>query len=199
MTRHHPAYVIGYHGCSREVGLEVLNGTPMTLSEKRYDWLGRGVYFWENDLQRAQEWSDSKVAAGEYAEAFVVGALIDLGNCLDLTLRENHDYLRVAYTALVNDATKAGSPLPENQDARTDLNSDKLLRYLDCAVINFLHSMIKQDTELVPFQTVRGLFVEGEDVYPGARFKNRTHTQIAVIDANCIKAVFLPRSSTNAP
>jgi hypothetical protein len=113
-------------------------------------------------------------------------------------LRENHDYLRIAYKALVNDATRTGSPLPENRDARSDANSDKLLRYLDCAVINFLHAMIKQDTGLEPFQTVRGLFVEGEDVYPGARFKNRTHTQIAVIDASCIKAVFLPRPDAPA-
>ena len=37
------------------------------------------------------------------------------------------------------------------------------------------------------------------DVYPGARFKNRTHTQIAVIDANCIKAVFLPRPGAPTP
>lgn len=161
----------------------------MLPSEKSYDWLGKGIYFWENDPQRAREWAENKVRSGDYENPFVVGALLDLGNCLDLTQRENHEFLRVAHNGLVEDSAKSGYPLPENRDARGDGNADKLLRFLDCAVINDLHTMIQDGS----FETVRGMFVEGEDVYPGARFKNRTHTQIAVVDPSCIRAVFLAR------
>ncbi len=44
-----------------------------------------------------------------------------------------------------------------------------------------------------PFDTVRGLFVEGNAVYAGGGFYELTHAQIAVRNDTCIKGVFLPR------
>lgn len=193
MSRQHTVHILGYHGCDAAIGARVLSGDAMLPSERAHDWLGRGVYFWESDPQRALEWAEDKVRSGSFERPYVLGALIDLGNCLDLTTRENHEFLRIAYQGLVKDASKSGYPMPENKDASSDANSDKLLRFLDCAVINYLHAMIAEGEQFEPFQTVRGLFVEGAEVYPGARFKNKTHTQIAVVDPSCIKAVFLPR------
>ena len=45
------------------------------------------------------------------------------------------------------------------------------------------------------FDTVRGLFFEGDDLYPNAGFKAKNHIQICVRNPNCIKGYFLPRSS----
>jgi len=42
------------------------------------------------------------------------------------------------------------------------------------------------------YQTVRGVFVEGESVYPGAAIHSKTHIQIAVRDPACIMGYFLP-------
>lgn len=42
--------VFGFHGCEREVAQKaILNREPITPSNNAYDWLGNGIYFWEND------------------------------------------------------------------------------------------------------------------------------------------------------
>ncbi|WP_234851529.1 hypothetical protein [Sinorhizobium meliloti] len=89
MSSNYPAYVLGYHGCDKAVGMAALNGaSPLLPSEKAYDWLGSGIYFWENDPERALEWATQKAESGAYKEPFVLGAIIDLGNCLDLITRK---------------------------------------------------------------------------------------------------------------
>jgi hypothetical protein len=49
-----PGLVIGFHGCDKSVRDAVVNNqTMLHISENGYDWLGRGMYFWENNLLRA--------------------------------------------------------------------------------------------------------------------------------------------------
>ncbi len=91
--------------------------------------------------------------------------------------------------------------MPRNKDASGDPNEDKTLRFLDCAVIRHLHSSLEEqslassedDTPIPSFDTVRGLFVEDDEVYPGGGFYRKTHTQIAVRNDTCIKGIFIPR------
>ncbi len=90
--------------------------------------------------------------------------------------------------------------MPKNRDLRGDANREKLLRDLDCAVIRYLHDSIDQQLSntkspgaLEPFDSVRGLFREGDPVYAGSGFYERTHTQIAVRSLDCIKGIFKPR------
>ena len=42
--------VIGFHGCDRSVVEKVINTND-------YDWLGSGIYFWENNEERAWQWA----------------------------------------------------------------------------------------------------------------------------------------------
>ena len=84
---------------------------------------------------------------------------------------------------------------------KSDGPKDKLLRFLDCAVIRRLHAIIENpaeefasdDNRPPKFDTVRGLFTEGEAVYDGGGFNLKTHTQVAVRTPECIKGLFLPR------
>lgn len=201
MTRHATSLVLAYHGCEENVGREaVSHGMALKGSDRDYDWLGPGIYFWENDPVRAMEWARSKANRGEIRVPYVVGAVIDLGNCLDLLLRENIQLLGLAYESFAALRTAGGLPIPENRDVRTKLTGDKPLRYRDCAVIRHLHAMIETqdlarsgDEEIEPFDTVRGLFVEGEPAYPGGGFYEKSHTQVAVRKEQCIKGLFLPR------
>ena len=88
-----------------------------------------------------------------------------------------------------------GEPMPVNEDLHFDPHGDKLLRNLDCAVINFMHSAIRDGgIPVQPFDTVRGLFTEGGDLYPGSGFKEKTHVQIAVGNDQAIKGFSFPRS-----
>ena len=203
MSRLAASFVLGYHGCERAVGEQALSGDlSLTKSDRDYDWLGPGSYFWEADPERAMEWAEWKVSRGTYNEPFVVGAVIDLGNCLDLMVRENLELLRWAHGAFTAAQTAANLPVPANKDAKAGTPGDKQLRFLDCAVIKHLHEMIDTQPEggypevgeyVPPFDTVRGLFTEGAEVYEGGGFYERTHSQIAVRNDACIKGIFLPR------
>ena len=197
MSRLATSFVLGYHGCDETVGLQAIRGeTSLLQSDKDYDWLGPGAYFWEADPQRALEWAEAKFENTEAAKPFVIGAVIDLRHCLDLTNRNDLDILRAAYEAFVATQKISGLPLPKNRNIKHDLHSDQLLRFLDCAVINHLHSMIDQsrdeDPDLESYDTVRGIFTEGGELYPGSGFKQKSHTQIAVRNPRCIRGLFIP-------
>jgi hypothetical protein len=187
-NRLHTSFVLGYHGCSRDVGEAVLAGSiKLAKSERDYDWLGPGIYFWESDPRRAWEWADAAVKRGDYREPFVLGAAIDLGHCLDMMARESLELVAAAFHGLTELVTAAGDgrKLPENKGS----DGDKLMRFLDCAVIRYLHQVV-EDREEGAFDSVRGLFTEGDALFPGSGFSIKTHVQIAVRSDKCIKGVF---------
>lgn len=197
MIRLATSFVLGFHGCDATVAERLLSGEAKIIqSERAYDWLGPGAYFWESDKQRALEFAEWRVSRGDYKKAAVVGAAIDLGNCLDLTLRQNLDLVRGAYVSLKAQQEKAGLELPINENAKGDANEDRLLRYLDCAVIVHLHKAIDEGISkgraLEPFDAVRGIFTEGGPLYEGCAYLERTHTQVAVKNPDCIKGFFRP-------
>ncbi|OAN59547.1 hypothetical protein [Magnetospirillum moscoviense] len=190
MSRLHTSFVLGFHGCDSATGESVLAGrAALNASDEQYDWLGPGVYFWEADPKRAWEWADWKVSKGRYDTSFVVGAVIDLGTCLDLLSRRSLETLVDAYESLkaTHDADPTLGPLPSNKKASSH-DEDHLLRYLDCAVIRRLHAAMDDAGE--PFETVRGLFTEGRELFPGSGFRQKTHVQIAVRSQDNIKGYF---------
>ena len=94
-------------------------------------------------------------------------------------LKETYNKLKSAFELL-------GKPLPVNKAKnKTD---DLIIRRLDCAVIqaHVTDSSIKYDS-------VRGVFWEGNDLYLGAGIKEKNHIQICVRDINCVKGFFIPR------
>jgi len=87
---HHPFSIIGFHSCDKEVGLRVLNGLDdLRSSENTWDWLGPGIYFWEQNPGRALEYAIECANRKQFNKVpiktpFVLGAHIELGNCLNL-------------------------------------------------------------------------------------------------------------------
>lgn len=198
MSRLATAFILGYHGCDEVVAQQAVNGgIELLQSNKSFDWLGPGAYFWESDPQRAREWAEWKCQRGEYKKAAVVGAVIDYGNCLDLISRHDLELVREAYERFKQQQELSRLSLPQNQNPKGQPGSDLTLRYLDCAVIKHLHSVIESVPEaertIQPFDTVRGLFIEGEKLYPTCGFHEHSHAQIAVRNPKCIKGIFLPR------
>jgi hypothetical protein len=142
-------------------------------SENEFDWLGHGIYFWEHSPERARRWAG--------ADGIVIGAVIQLGNCLDLTDLRYTELLALSFADLVKDYGEKGLSLPQNSGR--ELKNRKL----DCLVIN------KLDTAAAGrVQTVRGAFEEGDEAFPGAALKKETHIQVAVRDPQCILGVFRP-------
>jgi len=185
--------VIGFHGCDQSVRDEIVCGKSlMRKSDNVYDWLGNGIYFWENNIQRAKYFAEEKQKRNPdiITEPAVLGAFIDLGYCLDLLDSVYLEILKEFYNLLKETYENQGINLPINQPAGNSF--DLLLRNLDCAVIESVHTFNK-DNHKQEFDSVRGVFWEGNDLYPGAGFKEKNHIQICIRNPNCIKGFFIPR------
>lgn len=183
---------LGFHGCDRDVGESLLAGRIPHLrkSESVYDWLGHGVYIWENNPERALQFAKElrdhpRKNKPLIKEPFVIGAVIDPGNCLNLVEARSLRLVREAYSALRAISDAAGRPLPRN---KRDAAGALLRRDLDCAVIETLH----QTNSTIPYDTVRGLFIEGEPIYENAGFHEKNHVQICVRSMSSIRGYFRP-------
>ncbi|HXE06468.1 MAG TPA: hypothetical protein VN612_01145 [Acidobacteriaceae bacterium] len=187
MHRLSSSFILGYHGCQRSVGERLIAGEPFAPSDNDYDWLGPGIYFWESNPMRALEWADllhrRKRAPGP-SNPFVVGAAIDLGYCLDLLTANGLSAVRASFDDFAQHIRMSGQQLPRNSGG-----DDLLLRGLDCAVIKHLHGVLSRSAQQ-PFDTVRGVFIEGAPIYPDSGFREKAHIQICVRNPDVIKGVF---------
>jgi len=191
-----PQIVLGFHGCDKDVAMEILNSPVKHLiaSENDYDWLGDGIYFWLNDPQRAYEWAiqTQERKPEKIKTPFVIGAVIDLGMCLNFCERESVLLLQSAYENLKNSLKAWNFDINKKyQNKAPDEGGFNLVRPLDCAVIRHLHSMIEDQG--VSFDSVYGYFQEGKDAFEGAGIKEKSHIQVCVRNPACIKGYFLPR------
>lgn len=187
-----PSFVLGFHGCDKTVAERVLAGKQhLRYSNNKHDWLGNGIYFWESSPQRAMEWAEfvrdnPSVSSGKVETPAVVGAIIDLGYCGTLHDRAFLSELRQAHDLLSQAMTSAGLALPTNTGG-----PDKARRLLDCAVIEYLHTL--RETEgLEPYDTIRSVFSEGDELYPGTPFTEKSHIQLVVRDERSIRGYFRP-------
>jgi hypothetical protein len=179
--------VVGYHGCTASFARGCLLGKrpirDWQPSTNDWDWLGHGIYFWEHAPDRALRWARERYRTRRQRPA-VLGAYIHLGRCFDLLDESITVLLGETYQRLAQAAAARGESLPQNR------GREGKLRELDCVVIN---ACIR---ELIPlgeeYDTVRGAFLEGIPVYPGAGFSRESHIQIAVRNPACILGVFQP-------
>lgn len=193
-----PAFVLGFHGCDEEIGEAILasGDANLTHSENDYDWLGSGCYFWENDADRAREFARemqgrSRRRGKPITKPFVLGAVIDLGHCLNLLDRQALALVQEEYTNVSLAFAAVGQQLPVNAPLRG--THDLVFRRLDRAVIESVHAANKRK-ELPEYDSVRAVFVEGDQLYPGAGFHSKNHIQICIRKPQRILAYFRPRS-----
>lgn len=134
--------------------------------------------------KRGLDWAKELKAArrGAVRTPACVGAIIELGLCLDLMTLAGIDLVRKAHSSLVEIYASAKAKMPIN-------STDLLRRNLDCAVIRTVHS-VQEDAGDLPLDSVRGIFVEGKPLYENAGFYEKTHIQICVCNPDRIKAVF---------
>lgn len=186
-----PGMILAFHGCDQKLGEQVLaDQDSLKRSENDYDWLGHGIYFWENDPKRALRWAQQLCDHGKLDCPFALGAVIDPGYCLDLMQAESLSLLHETYIELKTLLSSSGKPLPVNRPLKG--SDDLLLRFLDCAVIETLHYSRKLAGEK-PFDSIRGVFWEGKELYPNAGFKQQNHIQVCVRNPNCIIGYFRVR------
>jgi hypothetical protein len=186
-----PGLLIGFHGCEESVRDDIVAGkTMLKASQNGYDWLGAGLYFWEDNYMRAMDFAIHPPGKRKINHPAVLGAVLDLQHCLNLMNMECILMVKNSFDNLKGSFNLVNKHLPANKT--TGNSKDLLLRELDCAVIEYLHLDRKLNKEK-PFDSVRGLFVEGQPVYQGAGFNDKNHVQICIRNPNCIKGFFVPR------
>lgn len=171
-----PQLIFGYHGCEREVAESVVLRKEKALrsSENRWDWLGKGAYYWEGAPKRAFDW-----AKKHCKNPAVLGAVIDLGNCMNLLDIDSQTLLQSTYQSL-----------REKQDELS--RNSRVCHDLDCDVINATCEYLAGRN--CAFDTVRGSFPEGDPVFPESKILTMTHVQICVRNPEAVVAYFLPNT-----
>jgi len=178
-------FILGYHGCDQAVAEKILSGDDIKPSQNDYDWLGPSIYFWEANPNRGLEYAHELKKLRrppKIKKPAVIGAVVDLGLCLDLTTSAGIQQVRDAYKRLNDIFKEADWELPQN-------NKGLLRRNLDCAVIRLLHDIREQDG-LPPIDTIKGVFIEGGPIYPDSGFYIKTHIQVCACTPESIKGVF---------
>lgn len=171
--------ILGYHGCDASLARRVvLRETALCHSANGHDWLGEGIYFWAHDPLRAQEW-----ARKQGNESAVVGAVIDLGRCLNLAERHAVEQVKEACLWLRQSFESEGrlKDMPVNRGGR---------RTLDNRVLEALHHL-RKERGLEPYDTVIGYFGEGPPIYEGAELRLQNHLQICVRTQESVLGCFL--------
>lgn len=185
--------VLAFHGCDQSVVDLVLNGeTSLNFSKNKYDWLGHGIYFWDNSPSRALEYATFLCKNPDRSKRpiktpAIIGAVINLGRCLDLLDYENLQSVKLGFDTLESMYRSIDKKLPFNKGIGD--SDELLLRELDCAVIETIHKT-RNEFMLPEFDSIRGVFWEGETLYPNAGFREKDHIQICIRNPNCIKGYF---------
>ncbi|MGD1086117.1 MAG: hypothetical protein ABSA47_15390 [Verrucomicrobiota bacterium] len=134
--------VIGYHGCDRNLAGRIIAGeTELKPSENAWDWLGHGIYLWEDSPARAFRWAEAEAgqAGSKIKSPAVLGAVVDLGNCLNLTETEALALVKSAHQTYLEVCAATGALPAENR------GQEFQIRRLDCAVIEMLHQLRQKD------------------------------------------------------
>ena len=196
--------VIGYHGTTLSVALQLVTRvSTFTQSERDYDWLGKGVYFWEYAPQQAlnfakirqrqlQEKQNKTLKEELRAEepVAVVACMIRLGNCLDLTEPANIGYMKDIYTDYKQNKLLGGQELPKNT---------RKYRRLDREVFDYAYSVLENTEGKQKVDTSRGVFVSkdgGKRIWDGSWISTDTHIQLCVRNQNNILGTWLNEPSS---
>ena len=157
--------IVGFHATTPEKARAILSTKKYTSSMSEFNWLGKGVYFWENDLQRAIEWGCNLYTPANTA---VIKQTLKLGRCLDLTQRKWLECLKKTYLEVVKEFEKKGEKTPVNRGSDRQLNSLLLERAKASYGSNF--------------DTVRCAFSDGDEIGKGSGIFLRSHIQVVVLN-----------------
>jgi hypothetical protein len=186
-----PGLAVLFHGCDEKVRNKIVKSSTEHLhpSGAQWEWLGDGIYFWENSYEKALEWANHiknnpmPNISNPITKPSVLGAIVDFKNCLDFLDAKYLKLLKVSYE-MIKDSPK----LPKNTGTTEDLT----IRKLDYYVVQNIHKFTEQNQQ-PKFDSVRSVFWEGDKPYPDAGFRDKNHIQVCIRTKECIKGYFIPR------
>ena len=108
-----PIEILGYHGTSQERGAAILS-TGFRASDNDYDWLGTGIYFFQDAPLRAKQWATHQ----HPQDPAVICSRIRLDNCIDLFDIGWQPLLKNVYNSFVEQYRDTEQPLPKQNPER---------------------------------------------------------------------------------
>jgi len=154
---------IGFHGTDKANVSSILAG-GFRLSNNSADWLGAGAYFFQDAPSRAKEW-----ARTHCSDPAVIGVEISLDGCMDLLDTDWWKLFRDVFNAYRLQCLKQGAQFPRQRGK---------FHGLDKMIVDLVRD--GQVTIGKEIKSVRGIFKEGDSVYPGSAFNDLDHVQISV-------------------
>jgi hypothetical protein len=167
-----PIEILGYHGTSQARAAAILS-TGFRASDNDYDWLGTGIYFFQDAPLRARQWATQQ----HPQDPAVICSRIQLDNCIDLFDIGWQPLLKNVYNSFVEQYRDTEQPLPKQNPERSKAHR------LDCAFFNFAIELISQEQ---PIDSIRAAFIEGERLFPSSAIFDLAHIQIAIRNPNLI-------------
>jgi hypothetical protein len=178
--------VYGYHGTSQTKAANILQHGFLT-SDNDYDWLGTGIYFFQDAPIRAKQWATQQ----HPNDPAVICALIKLENCIDLFDVGWQPLLKNMYNLFIERRRSMNRPLPQQNPGRSKAHR------LDCAFLNFAHElMLSHGQSIAPLaplaiDSIRAAFIEGERIFPDSAIFDLTHVQISIRNPALIQECYL--------
>ncbi len=170
--------VYAYHGTSQTKAASILqNG--FLASDNDYDWLGTGIYFFQDAPMRAKQWATEQ----HPNEPAVICARIHLDNCVDLFDVKWFPILKNIYNLFREQYLDTNKPLPKQNPSHSKAHR------LDCAFFNYASQFLSRQGQIVT--STRAVFVEGECIFPDSAIFDLAHVQIAVKDPAVIRESYL--------
>lgn len=161
--------VIGYHGTTETLADQILARTYPLLQRRAADWLGDGLYFWQDAPHRALWWAERRADRARQRPA-VVRAVVDLEGAIDLLDRTPfvEELLSLAYRIASGGAPAVLRNVGDNHA-------------LDCAVVNTA-AEYRRDLFGAAHRVVRGVFVNERPrpYFAGSALLKEAHVQFAV-------------------
>ncbi len=156
-----------YHGTSNENAKKICrDGFIASCGEKQF--LGDGIYFYENSLKHAQNWAERYFKGEPIA---IIKAQVVLGRCLDLNNWEHRNLIVDVKERLISRGHKEST---------------------DAAVINFIAKNFNPKID-----TVRACYVQPKygNLFPGSKFYSYSQLILCVKNKNNISGCYIAYQS----
>jgi hypothetical protein len=153
----------GYHGTKGVYARQIVSSGYFKPSLDENDWLGSGVYFFEDDIKQAYYYC---IKAKKYTSWAILWARIEADNVIDLTKLDHfEEFQKIA---------------KKIKDRYLKTKEGKPRKLINSVVLDMMYKLKPYDVVRCHFEVPSGFVVDRTNV-------KAMQTQLCVRNANCIK------------
>ncbi|MGH2558955.1 MAG: hypothetical protein ACRDJH_07815 [Thermomicrobiales bacterium] len=187
-TRARQERILAYHATTREAWAQIQADNRLKESDRHYDWLGRGVYFWQAGPARAWVWKVHQQlpkhlrATPDQVIVLEVELTWNPAECVDLLDIYWYRYLLGRAESIISFWSDSLGWDPDRIDRELQRNAEidtAQPHAFDCRLIDSLCEDLF-DLYGLEVRAVRGAFQHLARLYAHSAFRYGDHVQIAI-------------------